>query len=181
MSDIRHDEHNQGTGFEREDLGGGPIFGFIISVVVLGVLIYYVIWGMFHFLDAYDRQHQQNLSPMVEVEKDTREPSYAGTADKITREFPQPRLEENERTELNDFRYEEEQQLNSSGWIDQSAGVAHIPITRAMQLIAERGLPTVPKTGTVPTSPVNMAKAAAATSDTSNVQKNPAQKSGKSQ
>lgn len=176
MSETRHDERHEGMGFEREDLGGGPIFGFIISVVVLGVLIYYVIWGIFHFLDAYDRQHQQTLSPMVEVQKDTR----TVRAEQIT-QFPQPRLEEDERTEINDFRYEEEQRLNSSGWVDQSAGIAHIPITRAMQLIAQQGLPTIPKAGEVPPSPVNMAKAAAATSDTSNMQKNPAQKSGKQQ
>lgn len=30
-------------------------------------------------------------------------------------------------------------ELNSSGWIDRPQGVVHVPIERAMQLLAERG------------------------------------------
>ena len=37
----------------------------------------------------------------------------------------------------------QEAQLQSYGWVDQSAGIAHIPIDRAMQLIvAEQPQPT---------------------------------------
>jgi hypothetical protein len=179
MTDPRHENHQDNLGFEREDLGSRPIIGFIISLLVLGVLVYYVLWGMFHFLDAYDRRHQKTISPMVQAEPDTREPRFENTNQKIKQEFPEPRLEDNERTELNDFRYGEEERLNSYGWVDQGTGVAHIPITRAMQLIAQRGLPTTPQAGTVPASPVNMAKQAAEKSDTSNVPKK--QPKGKSQ
>ena len=149
MTDLRHldhqnDNHENNGGFEREDMGSRPIAAFIITVVVSGVLVYYVLWGMFHFLDAYDRKHQHSMSPMVQAEQETREPKFGQTHDRIVQQFPKPLLEDNERTELNDVRYAEEEQLNSSGWVDPSAGVAHIPITRAMQLIAERGLPTNP-------------------------------------
>jgi hypothetical protein len=81
--------------------------------------------------------------------------------------FPQPRLEGDERREINDFREQEEQTLNSYGWVDQKAGVVRIPIDRAMQLMAQRGLPTRPQSGTAPSSDVNMAKEAARLSDTS--------------
>jgi hypothetical protein len=37
--------------------------------------------------------------------------------------------------------YSEEGQLQSYGWVDQDAGQARIPVSRAMELIAERGLP----------------------------------------
>jgi hypothetical protein len=87
----------------------------------------------------------------------------------IENTFPQPRLETDERREINDFRLGEEQTLNSYGWVDENAGVVRIPITKAMQLIAQRGLPTRPATGTVPQSPVNLATAAAASADTSNM------------
>lgn len=111
------------------------------------------------------------MSPMVQAEQDTREPRYQSTNERIKQEFPEPRLEDNERTELNDFRYGEEERLNSSGWVDQSAGVAHIPITHAMELIAQRGLPTIPQAGATPPSVVNMAKEAAAKSDMSSAPK----------
>jgi hypothetical protein len=82
-----------------------------------------------------------------------------------------PRLETNERLEIKDFRTQEEQTLNSYGWVDQPNGVVRIPIERAMQLLAQRGLPTRPQIGAVPTSPVNVAKAAAERSDTSRKQR----------
>ena len=180
MTDLRHGSQGRqpdhdDLGFEREDLGGKPVFGFILTVVIGGVLIYYVIWGIFYFLDAYDKKNQQTRNPMAAIEK-------ANPRDVPPNEiqrFPEPRLEENERTELNDFRYGEEQELSSYGWVDKNAGVAHIPIDQAMQLIAQRGLPTTPQTGTVPLAPVNLAQAAAAASDTSNMPPVPAPPKGK--
>lgn len=172
MSDHRrHEEQGKGLGFEPQDLGSRPVYGFLISLVVVGVLVYYVLWGMFHFLDAYNRKNEQRVNPMVQAEKDTREPDAPNTSRKIQSEFPEPRLEDNERTELAPFRYQEEQALNSYGWVDQNAGVAHIPITKAMELIAQRGLPTTPQSGTTPASAPGLAKAAAAAADTSDQSK----------
>ncbi len=167
MTDHRHGAHGYENGadlgFEREDMGSKPVFGFIISLIIAGVFIYYAIWGVFYFLDKFELKNQQPRTPLIQVEKanprDVR-------ANEIQR-FPEPRLEENERTELGNFRYGEEEKLNSYGWVDEKAGVAHIPIADAMQLIAQRGLPTTPQTGTVPPSPVNLARAAAAASDMS--------------
>ena len=168
MSNPHNDPRQNGPGFEQQDLGSRPVYGFLISLVVVGVLVYYVLWGMFHFLDAFNRKHQPPVNPMVQAEQDTREPDAPHTSTKIQQEFPEPRLEDNERTELSPFRFQEEQTLNSYGWVDQNAGVAHIPIDKAMELIAQRGLPTTPQAGSVPPSPVNLAKAAAAAADTSN-------------
>ena len=175
MTDTRHHNHGRpkGTeeeGFEHQDLGMAPIIGFIISVVLTGLVVYYGSWAMFRFLDAYGKKGEHPISPMVQAAPNTRDmkPSdVKATLDKI----PGPLLEDDERTELNDVRYGEEEELNSYGWVDQSGGVAHIPITRAMQLIAERGLPTAPQAGTTPPSVVNTAKQAAAKSDTSNATK----------
>lgn len=55
---------------------------------------------------------------------------------------PAPRLQTNDAADLEKFRAAEEAQLHSYGWIDRSAGIIHLPIARAMELIAERGLPT---------------------------------------
>lgn len=38
----------------------------------------------------------------------------------------------------------EEQLLHSYGWIDQKAGIARIPVDRAIDIIAARGLPSRP-------------------------------------
>jgi hypothetical protein len=77
-------------------------------------------------------------------------------------------LEKNERVEIYDFRLNEEQRLNSYGWVDEKAGVVHIPIDRAMELLAQKGLTITPQAGTVPQSEVNVVTQAAQRSDTSN-------------
>jgi hypothetical protein len=156
-----HGKNQNGGGFEREDLGTKPVFGFLISLIVTGVLVYYVIWGMFQFMDKYERKHQQTKSPMVQAQTDTREPNTEKTAEKIKGQFPEPRLEGDERTEINDFRYQQDETLGSYGWVDQNGGVVRIPIDRAMQLIAQRGLPTTPQAGTAPAAADNASAPAA--------------------
>jgi hypothetical protein len=52
-----------------------------------------------------------------------------------------PMLEINERGQMRDFLMNQENQLNSYGWVDEKAGVAHIPIERAMELTVQRGMP----------------------------------------
>ena len=159
--DTKH-EHAE-EGFERQDMSAQAVFGFLLSLVLGGVVVYFIIWGLYHFMDARQKERQPPPSPLVQqVESDTRIVS----PDEI-KKFPQPRLERNERVEINDFRLKEEQTLNSYGWVDQKAGVVRIPIERAMQLVAQRGLPTTPKAGTAPSSAVNVATQAAERSDTS--------------
>jgi len=75
------------------------------------------------------------------LDNDVRDTQEEKVAARIDRTFPEPHLETDERNEITDFRTHEEEQLNSYGWVNQSAGVVHIPIERAMQLIAQRGLP----------------------------------------
>jgi hypothetical protein len=156
MSEETKHGHAQ-EGFERQDLSAQGVFAFLISLALGGVLVYFVIWGFYHFMDARQRSHQPQQSPLVkQVEADTRKV----LPEDITK-FPQPRLERNERVEIKDFRLKEEQTLNSYGWVDEKSGTVRIPIERAMQLVARRGLPTVPKAGTVPPSAVNVATEAA--------------------
>lgn len=52
---------------------------------------------------------------------------------------PGPRLQTDPEGELEALRHEEEAVLNGYSWIDQSAGVAQVPIERAMELLAEDG------------------------------------------
>jgi hypothetical protein len=59
-----------------------------------------------------------------------------------TQRFPAPKLQPDPVADLNKFRASVEQRLNSYGWTDQKAGVVHIPIERAIDLMSEKGLPT---------------------------------------
>src|SRR5439155_15306591 len=157
MSDeLNRDQEHDEVAYEREDLSPRGIFAFLIGLALVGVLIHFTLKGMYGYLETYEKQHQPPLNPVVsQTENDSRKVSNADIA-----RFPQPRLETNESLEINDFRLQAEKKLNSYGWIDQKAGIARIPIDRAMQLLAQRGLPTRLQAGAVPPSPVNMARQA---------------------
>jgi hypothetical protein len=65
-------------------------------------------------------------------------PSRITTVGKLP---PAPRLQTDPTSDLQQLLEAENAKLNSYGWIDRSAGVIRIPIDRAMDLLAQRGLP----------------------------------------
>jgi hypothetical protein len=56
-----------------------------------------------------------------------------------TQEAPEPRLQVAPAADLQKLRGVEEARLRQYEWIDRQAGIAAIPIDRAMELLAERG------------------------------------------
>jgi hypothetical protein len=156
--------HNPEMEFERQDLQPRGVYNFLVGLGVGCALVALFLWGAYHSLDAYSRRHQPPQNPIAPPANTS---TRFVTPDDVAR-FPQPRLEQNERIEINEFRLKEEQTLNSYGWADEKAGVARIPIDRAMQLVAQRGLPTTPRIGAVPSSTVSLGQEAAQRSDTSN-------------
>jgi hypothetical protein len=59
---------------------------------------------------------------------------------------PEPRLQVRPAADLAKVRAEEEAALDSYAWIDAQSGLVRIPVDRAIELVAERGLPTRPQT-----------------------------------
>jgi len=159
MSDPQQiEEHHEGTGFEREDWNAGTVYAFLIGLAAVCVLVFFFLRGMYAFLDARSRASQPPQNPLVTAQgPPERNLPRSQVQEQIKNTFPDPRLEENERQEINQFRLGEEEKLNSYGWVNQPAGVVHIPIERAMELVVERGLPTRPQAtehvGTVPPKP----------------------------
>lgn len=59
-------------------------------------------------------------------------------------EPPQPRLQASPELDLQGYTAGYNKTLGSYSWIDQSQGVAAIPLDRAMQIASERGIPRFP-------------------------------------
>lgn len=129
---------NPPTEFEQSDLGAKGIFSFLLGLAVFGVILHYLLMGMYGVLDRYEQRHQPPLSPLATPVEKGQTPDLAN----VRAKFPEPRLEVNERRELQGVVLAQEQQLNSYGWVDEKSGIVYIPIERAMQLIAQKGLPT---------------------------------------
>ncbi len=112
-------------GYEKSDLRPKPIvvFGAILSLVMVLALV--ATYGMIRLLGWWDRPRLETpASPLA------------------TRTVPsEPRLQVAAPKELKSLRAAEEEVLTSYAWVSKEAGIARIPIERAMQLVLEHGLP----------------------------------------
>ncbi|SRR5258708_5884453 len=137
MSGHTHNSAGHGD-YERRDVGVAGILYFLAALAFAGLVTYFIVDGLYHFLDKRSAEQQAPVSPLVtNPPADTRHI----TKDYPQATFPDPKLEEDERGQLNGIRLTEEQMLSSYDYIDQKAGTVRIPIDRAMDLIAQRGLP----------------------------------------
>jgi hypothetical protein len=96
----------------------------LAAVVVVSFL---VVYGLMRFYGAMD-----NVVPGDPVSAQV--PAVPGT----------PKLNPDQPVILRDLRERENQLLETYGWTDRSAGMVHIPIEKAMQIVAEEGLPETP-------------------------------------
>ena len=56
--------------------------------------------------------------------------------------IPPPTIEDHPAIELKDLRAQEDQILQTYGWVDKKTGIVRIPVSRAMELQLERGFPS---------------------------------------
>jgi hypothetical protein len=136
--EIKHETPAGQGGYERQDLQASSILYFLLAIVVGTAICIVALRGLFVYLDHREKASQPPVNPLVtNVPADTRHiaPRYPQSA------FPNPKLEEDERGQLNGIIINEENELYSYGWVDEKAGTVHIPIDRAMELIVQRGLP----------------------------------------
>ena len=92
-----------------------------------GIVISFVVWLLFQYFEARESRKVT--------------PEFPLAAQQGNRLPPEPRLQTNPRADLADLRAQEENVLETYGWIDKNASVVRIPIEEAMKLTVQRGLP----------------------------------------
>jgi len=128
-------------GFERRDIGVGGVLYFLLGLAVFGLITHFLMTGLYSYLEKRTEAQQAPISPLVKnAPADTRHLSV-DYKDYLRQNFPSPQLEIDERNQLDKVRLDEAQTLSTYDYIDQKAGTVRIPIDRAMDLIAQRGLP----------------------------------------
>ncbi|HLZ41413.1 MAG TPA: hypothetical protein VKQ11_10640 [Candidatus Sulfotelmatobacter sp.] len=161
MSNDKHlvntpEGHAHGD-YERRDIGIAGVLYFLAALVVAGVFVHFIVTGLYRYLDHRYETEQPAVSPLVKNQpQDTRHipPQYNGDYDRYLKEnFPAPQLEVDERTQLNDVRLREEDNLSTYDYVDKNAGTIHIPIDRAMDLLVQRGLPVRSQSQEAATAP----------------------------
>jgi hypothetical protein len=142
MSNEPNHANSTGHGsYEHRDIGIASVLYFLAGLAASILLVYFLADGVYAFLDKRIESEQPPVSPMAtNAPTDTRHLSV-DYRDYLKQNFPSPQLETDERTQLDSVRLNEAKTLNTYGWVDQKAGIVRIPIDRAMDLIAQRGLP----------------------------------------
>jgi hypothetical protein len=131
--DNKPDEHegNPGVSHERRDVNVFQVSAFGIGLLLSCIVVVFAMWAMFDFF--YSREDAKNAdNPAALMMKDQ---------NKLP---PEPRLQAQPKVELKDLRADEEAILSSYGWVDPNKGIVRIPIAQAIDIVAQKGLPSKP-------------------------------------
>ncbi|HEX4309793.1 MAG TPA: hypothetical protein VHZ25_07180 [Acidobacteriaceae bacterium] len=148
------DEASVREGYELTDANTGGIMVFLVALFISVGVFFLVCFGfgiiinngLNHQDGPVDKWNAPNQiaprkaiqsNPALEQEQLAR----------LTRQFPTPRLElDDGNQDLTELHGREDLLLDHYTWVDKPGGAVRIPIDRAMELIAQRGLPVAPDT-----------------------------------
>jgi hypothetical protein len=151
-------------GHQESDISVKGVVWSGIALAVGGMIAFVLMVGLIHGLEAYERNHEAKLTPMEKELQQEREtpkeglgkviptkegeirpaPDWYGRGkmdEHLSRTIRAPRLQYDDEHDLQIFRGSEERWLSSTGKLPD--GSIHIPINRAMEILAQRGLPQV--------------------------------------
>lgn len=116
---------NGSSGHEHREANVGLIVISALGLAVVVAIVLALMWGTFNLLKNDERASETTASPLA-------------PAVQIP---PEPRLEEKPYLSMQALREHENHVLGGYAWQDQKSGVVRIPIAKAMDILAQRGLP----------------------------------------
>jgi hypothetical protein len=123
------DLHNPDVAHEAGDINIRAVLWFVGILIATALSIHLSMWGLFRVFARMEATADPEVSPLMVP---------AG-------QLPgEPRLQTTPWQDLRKFRESEDRHLHSYGWIDEKAGVAHVPIDKAKALLLQRGLAVRP-------------------------------------
>ena len=151
-------------GHQESDISVKGVVWSGIVLAIGGIIAFALMIGMIHGLEAYEKNHEAKLTPMEKELQQEREtpkeglgkviptsegeikpaPDWYGRGkmdEHLSRTIKTPRLQYDDEHDMQIFRGSEERWLSSTGKLPD--GSIHIPINRAMEILAQRGLPQV--------------------------------------
>jgi hypothetical protein len=126
---------HQDVAFEARDVRVSPILKFLMYLGISIVISYFVALGIYRGLRRFwAESYPQPIPSRVEAG-----PTMP----------PEPRLQgmpghqNDPQQDLRDKLKADMEANNTLEWVDEKAGIAEIPVSDAMQLIVEKGLPAI--------------------------------------
>lgn len=132
-------DHGGQVSFERGDVNVFQITAFGIGLLLSTVVVMFAMWALFHFLMSQADQKDEVAPSAMMKEKPSLppEPRLSGVREKSQG----PVLP---KVEMDELRADEDAILNNYGWLDPAKGTVRIPIGQAIDMVAQKGLPTKP-------------------------------------
>lgn len=116
---------NPDVSHERSDVNVRVIAAFGVGLVIVAFVIHIALYWL---LGSYERSAVRRAPAISPLQAERQIP-------------PPPRLQVSPPTDLAELRAAEEKALRTYGWIDKERKIVRIPIDRAMEILAEKGLP----------------------------------------
>lgn len=113
------------SGHEVSDINPKRVAMVGLALATVIALVLLVTYGLFQYFYRGETPTRPLPSPL----------SYTREA------TPEPRLSIEPGKDLKTLESEEDAVLKTYGWIDREKGIVRIPIDRAIEILAERGLP----------------------------------------
>lgn len=150
----QHGEDSVTAGYEKSDVNVQGLIVFLAGLASFLVVFFFVCFYMGQYINGAIEKHdgpatrwnQASATRDLNGKMLTPNPvmEQQQLAD-MTQRFPTPRLQTDDgNQEMADMHAREDLLLEHYSWVAASQGTVRIPIERAMQLIAERGLPVAP-------------------------------------
>lgn len=130
---MNHDEPSHDVDPAASDAGHEPsevgirrifIFGGVLTVLVIVVMFL-----LRELMQGFSAEEKKDGTTTADLVKDR------------PGDFPAPRLQRKPTYDMVKFREQEDAALSSYDWEDPKAGIARIPIDRAIDILAKNGLP----------------------------------------
>lgn len=144
---------NDSPGYEVTDANVSGIVIFLIALAVSTAVIFVVSFGVGKVIDTAITKHDGPLNKWnAAATGQITNKSMASDAQlvqeqlqQMTQRFPTPRLQiDDGDQDITDLHAREDLLLDHYSWVNQQKGIVRIPIGRAMELLAQRGLPVMP-------------------------------------
>ena len=145
------EEVDASLGYEASDVRVTGIVVFLVSLLIFVGVCGILTMGMGHVINAgMDKEDGPNSKwttaiNIRELGNLPNSPDMQKKVAELTKTFPTPRVQTDDgNQDVADLHEREDLLLDNYSWVDQSKGTVRIPIERAMELIAQRGLPVAP-------------------------------------
>jgi len=147
------------AGYEQSDVKVTGIVVFLTSLFIFVGVCGVVTYGLGKLINAHlNKEDGPNTKWTASEDTQIRKlgnlpnnPELQNKIAEMTQKFPTPRVQTDDgNQDVADLHAREDLLLENYTWVDKSQGKVRIPIERAMQIIAQQGLPVAPATQQAP-------------------------------